>query len=154
MKLRAWRIVQEHHVANAFDGEGARVYGGRWNKPGTKLVYCSQSISLATLEILVNLESGQALARYVSIPVDFGEDLCTEITPGEFPDDWASDPPPISAQQYGSTWAAAQASVVLAVPSAVVQSETNYLINPAHPEFPALEIGSASPLEMDRRLMR
>ena len=152
MKIRVWRIIQAQHATSAFDGEGARLNGGRWNRPGTRLIYCAQSLSLATLEILVNLDSGQALGRYVSIPVDFDDDLCLEINSEDLPDDWNSDSPPLSTQRFGSAWAVAKTSLVLAVPSSVVPTETNYLINPAHPDFSALEIGTASPFQMDKRL--
>lgn len=152
MRLSAWRIVQEHHQGTAFDGEGARLYGGRWNRPGTRLAYCSESIALATLEILVNLDFGQALGRYVKIPVTFDEGLCRRIDDTDLPADWAADPAPPSTQLYGSSWAAGLRSVVLAVPSAVVEPETNYLINPLHPDFAKLQIGPASPMALDPRL--
>lgn len=153
MTLRAWRVVQEQFADTAFTGDGARLYGGRWNRVGTPIVYCAQSISLATLEILVNLDFGQALNKYVSIPVDFDDDLCQRNPPDQLPQDWASDPPPVSTQYVGSNWVTAGTSPVLAVPSVVVGSETNYLINPLHPDFSRLEIGSVSPLKFDPRLL-
>lgn len=55
MKRRAWRIVKEKHAATAFSGEGARLYGGRWNSVGTSLVYTSGTKALAALESLVHL---------------------------------------------------------------------------------------------------
>jgi len=153
MTIRAWRVVQEPFAETAFNGDGARLYGGRWNRPGTRVVYCSESISLATLEILVNLDFGQALRQYVSIPVDFADGLCEKITPSQLPQDWTSDPPPILTQQVGSNWIAAGSSVVLAVPSVVIGAETNYLINPMHADFSRLKVGNASPLKFDPRLL-
>lgn len=152
MRRRAWRIIQQRHAASAFDGEGASLYGGRWNRPGTPLIYCSQSLSLATLEILVNLDSGQALRSYVSIPVDFENEACQSIPNEDLPDDWAADPPSLSTQQYGSSWAVSLTSLILEVPSSVISSEANYLINPAHQDFTALVIGEPSPFVMDPRL--
>ncbi len=152
MTRRAWRLVQQRHATNAFDGEGARLYGGRWNKPGTPMIYCSQSLSLATLEILVNLDSGEALRRYACIPVDFADDLCQSVAPTDLPDDWATDPPAVSTQQYGSSWATSLASLVLTVPSSIIPAEVNYLINPAHPAFAGLTVGEPRPFVMDPRL--
>ena len=152
MTRRAWRIVQQRHGANAFDGEGARRYGGRWTRPGTPIIYCSQSLSLATLEVLVNLDSGQALRRYVSIPVDFADELCHSMSPEELPEDWAIDPPSVSTQQFGSAWAASLTSLILEVPSSIVPSEVNFLINPGHPEFADLTIGDPRPFVLDPRL--
>jgi len=151
--IRAWRIVQAHHAANAFDGEGARLYGGRWNRPGTKLIYCSQTLALSTLEIVVNLDCSQTLNRYISIPIDFGEDLVTPLAPEDLPPDWDVNPPPLSTQSLGSAWAMAGVSAVLSVPSTVIRTETNYLLNPSHPEFSSMVIGEASPFEIDSRLV-
>ena len=53
-RLQIFRIEKESHLADAFNGEGARLWGGRWNSPGLPAVYCSQSLSLALLEILVH----------------------------------------------------------------------------------------------------
>lgn len=153
MTIKAWRVVQQPFADTAFSGDGARLYGGRWNRPGTPIVYCAESLALATLEILVNLDFGQALARYVSIPVDFDEDLCETISRKMLPPDWSSDPLPMSTQQLGSRWVTSGTSVVLAVPSVVVASETNYLINPMHPDFARIKLGRATPLKVDPRLL-
>src|SRR5262245_29579658 len=69
--LTAWRIVKARHAANAFDGEGARLEGGRWNSPGTPTVYTSQSAALAALELLVHLGRGSILSAYTLIPCTF-----------------------------------------------------------------------------------
>ena len=74
MKRRAWRIVKAKHAATAFDGEGARLFGGRWNSPGTRMIYTSATLSLAALESLVHL-SPPVLFKYVAIPVEFDESL-------------------------------------------------------------------------------
>ena len=58
---RAWRLVKARHAAGAFDGEGARLHGGRWNSRGARVVYVSSSRSLAALELLVHLEIAEAL---------------------------------------------------------------------------------------------
>lgn len=55
MKRRAWRLVKQKHAATAFDGDGARLFGGRWNAPGSRVIYTSTTLSLAALEILVHL---------------------------------------------------------------------------------------------------
>ena len=62
MIIRAWRIVQMRFADRAFEGERARLFGGRWNRRGTPIIYTAESLSLATLEILVNLDSATTLA--------------------------------------------------------------------------------------------
>jgi RES domain-containing protein len=147
--IQAWRIVQTQRASTAFGGEGARLYGGRWNRPGTRAIYCSGSLSLATLEILVNLDSGQSLGRYVSIPVAFDDSICEKLEFSALPKDWSTNPPPSSTQSLGSEWAASQTSAILAVPSSVIHTELNYIMNPAHPHFTSLVIGDASPFDLD-----
>ena len=53
----------------------------------------------------------------------------------------------------GNEWAQGQQSLVLKVPSVVEPMESNYLINPLHPDYDALEIGDPTPLQLDARLL-
>jgi RES domain-containing protein len=73
--VTAWRITKRKHARNAFTGEGAREFGGRWNNPGTAIVYTAQSQSLAALEMLVHLDSSELLEKYVLIGVEFDPSL-------------------------------------------------------------------------------
>ena len=73
MTFTAWRIIKRTHVRTAFNGSGARKYGGRWNSPGTSVVYTAQSQSLAALEILVHLDNPDLLQKYALIGVDIDE---------------------------------------------------------------------------------
>ena len=118
------------------------MYGGRWNTPGSHILYISESIALATLELLVNGMSPHEANQYVGIPVDIPEDTVTVLDLSRLPTDWKADPAPASTKAIGDGWANELASVVLQVPSAVVDTERNFLINPAHPEFSKLQIGS------------
>ena len=144
MSIRAWRIVQTRHATQAFDGEGARRFGGRWNLKGTRMVYTAESLSLASLEILVNIDSAVTLGRYVSIPIDFDEQLCKALAGRDLSGDWAGNPAPSSTQKIGTAWTSTRETVVLAVPSAVVHRERNFLLNPEHPDFSSVRIGKPS----------
>ena len=133
--IRAWRIVKTTFSADAFSGEGAWLYGGRWNSVGVAMVYTAGSKSLATLELLVHLDSSMRLPSYSSCPVDFDDSLVEVVDPAVLPLDWRQSPPPTSLQVIGDDWISRQSSVVLRVPSAVVPDENNYLINPIHRDF-------------------
>lgn len=150
--MRAWRICKERFANTAFDGEGAFRDGGRWNSEGVRVVYVAGSAALATLEILVHVSEPDDLYRtpFVLIPVDFAPDLVSE--PAALPPGWYEDPPPVAAAAIGDQWVESQISVLLKVPSAVIHSEFNYLINPAHPRFGELVIGPAEPFQFDSRL--
>lgn len=152
MTLSAWRIVKARHADTAFDGEGARRYGGRWNSPGTALVYTASSRALAALELLVHLPSPALLGAFVCRRVDFKDTPVSCLDAAELPPDWRAEPVPASTQALGDAWARAGNAVVLQVPSAVVPAEANYLFNPAHPDFSKLVLGPAEPFAFDPRL--
>lgn len=148
----AWRIVKSKHVGNAFDGEGARRFGGRWNSPGTVVIYCSESLALAALELLVHLQSSDILEAYTAIPVTFPEAIVSTLDPGQLPANWRDYPPPVALQRFGDHWVASRRSAVLRVPSAVVEGEYNYLFNPTHRDFSQISIGEPQPFRFDPRL--
>lgn len=140
-------------IATAFDGEGAKLYGGRWNNKGTAVVYLSESLSLAAMELLVHIESNEILKNYITIPVHFDNKLIQTLNPVETPADWTAQPAPLSTKIIGDKWISEQSSVILEVPSVIVPSESNFLINPYHKDFKKLEIGSPQPFDFDHRLM-
>ena len=151
MSVVAWRIVKQKHVKDAFSGEGARRYGGRWNSKGTAIVYTAQSQSLAALEIMVHTEFPELLEYYAAIPVTFEEVLIEKLDVSRLPKDWRAYPAARAVRALGDDWIASRNSVVLQVPSVVIPSENNFLLNPAHRDFAKLEIGEAKTFEFDPR---
>ena len=150
----AWRIVSPHRAADAFSGEGARLFGGRWNSAGVSMVYTAESRALAALEILVHVDAGELLEEYLCIPVSFDKRLVRALDFDDLPDDWRVNPQPVSTQQLGDRWAQGRRSVVLEIPSVLIPGESNYLINPAHPNFGKLKIAAPQPFEFDPRLLK
>ncbi len=149
--LRVWRLVTARFAASAFSGEGARRYAGRWHRKGVPVVYTAGNLSLAMLEMLV--QDQPLRARYLAIPAEIPSGLDIErVDIDRLPADWR-DPAALDAlRTIGSDWAAGLRSPVLAVPSAVVPAETNYLLNPRHPDFGQIVIGEAQELVTDLRL--
>ena len=150
--LQAWRIVKRRHADKAFDGEGARLYGGRWNSPGVPVVYVAESRALAVLEILAGLQSRATLHSYVLIGVRFEEQLVEQLSPDSTPKDWRTSPPPPETQACGDRWVREARSAVLRVPSVVIPSEFNFLLHPAHPDFRRIETLEPTPFDLDPRL--
>jgi len=136
----AWRILKAKHVATAFSGEGAAKSGGRWNSRGVAMVYTSCSKALATLENLVHLNPPMSF-KYVAIRIEFDTALVEKAALSKLPADWSIEPPPPSTKQLGDAWVRGGRSAILAVPSVIVSSEINYLLNPAHPEFKKISVG-------------
>jgi RES domain-containing protein len=153
MKITAWRIVKAKHKNRAFDVEGARIAGGHWNKIGIPMIYTADSLALAALETVVHLPKQELLKKiFSSIPVEFDARLVIMLNPADIPKDWDSFPPVESTQNIGGEWALKKRSVVLKVPSTVIREEFNYLINPAHPDFKKLSIGSPVKFVFDARI--
>jgi len=151
VRIAAFRIVKTKRVASAFDGEGARRTGGRWNSVGTPMVYTAESRSLAALEVLVHLDGP---ARGFSIVrCEFDDTLVETLAVAALPADWRSSPAPVAVAHIGDAWVARTSSVVLSVPSAVVDGEHNYLMNPRHPDFSHITIGAAEPFPYDERIV-
>ena len=147
-----WRIVKEKYANSAFDGEGARINGGRWNSVGTPCVYSAESISLAVLEIIVQTEAEALLPSYLLIPVSFNENVVSPLDTSVLPDDWPESVAMAQTQSIGDEWVESAQSVVLRVPSAVTGMEWNYLFNPRHSGFAQLEIGEPKKIPIDPRL--
>jgi len=132
----AWRLVHKRKDDEAFTGVGSRRYGGRWNYKGIGVVYMSDSLALAALEIIVHAASYQALRDYVSIRVIFPKALVVDVNDiASLPKDWQADSPPEKLKDIGKKWANNQISAVLKVPSAIIPTECNYVLNPNHPDF-------------------
>jgi RES domain-containing protein len=150
----AWRITKARHTQTAFTGEGARLFGGRWNSVGTAMVYCSEHASLSILELLVHLGPGMGLSDYVLLACSFDEGLVDRVDGSALPAGWRESPPLVDVQTIGDRWVQDARSAVLQVPSAVVPIEWNYLLNPQHPDFSQVQIGAAEPFAFDPRLSR
>ncbi len=147
-----WRIVPENRAENAFGGEGARLFGGRWNSAGVALVYGSQHKSLAALELLVHFNPITP-NRFKVFHFQFPDSLIETVSLRSLPKDWRQEPPPPSAQHFGNIWARGLSSAVLAIPSVIIPEEVNYLLNPAHPDFKKITIGKPEEFSFDSRLL-
>jgi RES domain-containing protein len=154
LNFTAWRVVKRKFRRVAFTGEGARRYGGRWNSKGVAVVYVAQSQSLAALEMLAHLDSANLLRYYVAIPVSFDSRLVTEVGVSSLPKNWKNYPAPGSLRAIGDAWVSSGKSAVLRVPSVLVPSESNFLLNPRHPEYENLVIGELLRFSFDPRLFR
>ncbi len=152
--MRAWRITQQKHARTAFGGEGARLYGGRWNSPGVPVVYVAQSQSLAILEILVHLDAPELLQKYVFFEATFDDSLVVDLDRSALPKNWRSDPVPESVQRVGDRWLLSLDSAVLRVPSALLPEESNFLLNPRHPRVAAIAVSQPRAFRFDPRFAR
>ena len=152
MTVTAWRLVKKKHLESAFDGEGARLYGGRWNSPGKRVVYASEATSLSILELLVHVD-GSLLANYTAIPVEFDDSAVSVVEVDELPDNWRQHPGPSGLRRIGDDWLESGSSPALKLPRVLVPHEWNYLFSPEHPDFPSVKLGTPVTFDIDLRLL-
>jgi len=151
--MLVYRLVKARFAASALDGRGAKIYGGRWNSPGTSMLYASESIALAALELLVHLGRSEVLGGYRLFTFEIADDALMRLDAACLPDNWRADPAPGGTVGIGDGWVAAGRSVALRVPSTLIPREHNVLLNPAHPDFRAIAGGAADePFGFDPRL--
>lgn len=154
--MRLWRIEKSVFAKEVRSGNGARLYGGRWNSPGRPAIYCAGSLSLAMLEVLAHVSTEEdAGEKRVFFTVEVDDKWADEVAAVDLPRGWRSALNAGPCRRLGDAWMAKEKSVALRVPSALVAGEFNCLLNPAHPQFRKAAIWSAGrPLRMDSRLLQ
>lgn len=132
-------------------GTGAKLYGGRWNNIGYPALYCTQNISLAVLEILVRTGIDILPPDYFIIELDIPDKLNLEkILISKLKADWKDD---IETTQWiGTEFLKNEKSAVLEIPSAIIDNELNFIINPKHVDFKKIKLISVKKFEFDKRL--
>ena len=149
--ILAYRLVAPKWAKTALSGEGARLYGGRWNSPGRPMVYLSTSRALAALELLVHLTtagSRRIPRSLVTVRIP------TKIIGGELwkNQGWRDDPPGKGSTDQGDDWLMVGKTAGVLTPSAIIPAEQNLLLNPLQPEFQLVDIVETSPFSFDPRL--
>jgi RES domain-containing protein len=135
------------------DGVGASLYGGRWNHKGTPVIYTAASRALCVLEVLANAED--LADDYVVVPIEIPNDVpITTIWVQMLLPDWDRGEPISYTRDIGTGWAKDLTSAVLAVPSAIIAQEQNYILNPRHPDFSNIRFGAPERFYLDTRLTR
>lgn len=131
---------------------GAAMRGGRWNSAGLRVVYASAHYSLSILEVLANLTSNSIPPSFVRSSLTVAEGASAERIPVDTVPNWNTPNHP-EATRYGDQWLRESRSLLLFVPSAVVEGiEENVLVNPQHPEFEAASAAEPVPIDWDLRL--
>jgi RES domain-containing protein len=152
--MRFWRICRRRYAAAAATGEGARLYGGRWNSRGVRVVYASGSLALAAVETFVNLEPNLRPADLISIEGAIPDAVeIQRLTPETLPDGWDRTRDE-TLRRFGDDWIRAGNRVGLLVPSAAIRGEWNVLLNPVHKDFSKIQFCDAVTFDFDVRMFR
>ena len=132
-------------------GRGAALAGGRWNPVGAEVIYTAATLSLAVLEVLVHFSV--LPEDYVMTEIHIPDTVSVEVLrTSEHPHGWQSPAPITATQAVGGRWINERNSCVLVVPSSIVATDRNYLINPHHKDFRKLAFSKPVPFRFDPRL--
>jgi RES domain-containing protein len=149
----AWRIVRASRAKTAFTGEGPWRYGGRWNSPGARVVYVSEHQSTAAFEIFIHRVPSILAEKYKAFRLEWPDDLTEIFSVKKLPANWRISPPPAEALEIGDRWVQERRSAVLALPSTISPADTNFLLNPEHPDFKRIRIHPSVDYDFDPRLL-
>lgn len=148
-----YRIDRQKRIHEILSGKGAELYGGRWNYPGIPAVYCSQARSLAVLEMLVHMDKRHWPEDRIMASIKLPSDIAVQtIKVEDLNSDWNAHPYSSVSQGLFGTYIKHHDVAVLAVPSAVIHEEYNYIINPTHPDADKIEVVATRHIGLDRRL--
>ena len=151
MADRLWRIARRPYALDRL-GTGARETGGRWNRPGTPVIYTGRTIAIAAVERLVHL-AGVVPDDLVLVRVDLPSGYSAEApAQADLPGDWNAVRPGASSMEFGTRWARERRSLVLYVPSAIVPEDVNGVVNPNHPQFAGVTMAIEREFHYDPRL--
>ena len=149
--MHLWRLVAGKHAATAMSGEGAALFGGRWNPPGRRVVYTADSLALATVELSVHIAGGRV--KYLAIQFEIADELVDTLEMTGLKRSWANSE--AGTRRVGEAWLDSRRSVALSVPSALVDprsGERNVLLNPSHPAAASLRELQRFDVVLDERL--
>jgi len=146
-----YRLAKENYKTD-LSGKGAELYGGRWNSKGTSVVYCCDSIALCNVEVAVRIPLGIIPSGYFLIHIELPKKTSIALIKKKLPHDWNSFPHSHSTQMIGDKFVKSNLNLCLKVPSAAVQGNFNFLLNPSHPEMKKVKIIKTEPYSFDKRL--
>ncbi|MDX5339864.1 MAG: RES family NAD+ phosphorylase [Cyclobacteriaceae bacterium] len=152
--MRVFRLIRKKYGI-VLSGKGAASSGNRWNSKGTELIYCADSRALAMAEVAVHLSLSILPKDYVMVEIEIPSFISiATLSKEDLPANWSSFPHVLDTQQIGDAFVAERKNCVLKVPSAVVPGDFNFLINPHHPEFSAIQIVGQEDFPFDPRLFQ
>ncbi len=150
--MLVYRISGKKYSSD-LSGLGAALYGGRWNKKGTPVLYTGESREIALLENIVH-SPPLILPKVDIITLEIPDDSITTIEIKNLPKNWASYPAPTVLSEIGEKWVQDAKTIAFMVPSCIVPTAQNLILNCSHPDFSQVKILDKRPFKIDSRLLK
>ena len=147
-----YRIASQKYISD-LTGIGAKTVGGRWNPKGVAILYTSTSISLSVLEVLVHLPAAYLPRDMAMATIRIPDQDIPEVSTEDLPEHWNVHPPNRNVQEFLIGWIQSRQSLAIKLPSVIVPTEYNCIINPMHPDFPTVVLENSQPFSFDSRLV-
>ena len=144
--------ISKTKYATDLSGEGAKLYGGRWNNKLIPCIYTSESRALALLEYTVNINIDDIPRALSIITLDIPDGAIYELSQSQLPGDWKDVPAPSSTRDLGSNLLNEAKNAVIKIPSAIISNDFNYILNPKHPDSKNFKIRDIKDFVYDIRI--
>jgi RES domain-containing protein len=149
---RVYRILRKQFSRKPIEGEGAFRFGGRWSSPGIRLAYTAEHLSLAMVEYFVHIDPDDAPEDLVVVTADVPDSVSREsVSAKRLPKKWRRAPPPPELVVIADEFVRRSRAAVLIVPSALAPTESNWLLNPLHPDFSRIRLNPPELFQYDAR---
>ena len=147
-----YRITRSKHAAD-ISGTGAARYPGRWNIKGTPVLYTGENKEIALLENIVHIPPMMTPELYI-LTIEIPDDSISELRIRDLPGNWAQFPAPSILAEIGQTWAEKEETIALKVPSSIIYSSNNFILNCNHTNNNMVKILDQRKFYFDARLTR
>jgi RES domain-containing protein len=152
--MRVFRICRKPFARTPLDGRGGLFASGRWHTPRRPVIYVSESLALASLEVLVHFEIDLVPADLIAMEILVPDSVRVASLPAaKLPRHWRRHPAPTALQRLGNAWLDGMGTCVLRVPSAVIPSESNFLLNPRHADAGKIKVVRKFNFMFDERVI-
>ncbi|MGV3505393.1 MAG: RES family NAD+ phosphorylase [Adhaeribacter sp.] len=150
--MLVYRITSKKHSRD-LSGTGAALFGGRWNKKGTPVLYTGESPEIALLETIVHTPPMLVPATDI-LTLEIPDHSITQLSVAKLPKNWTAYPAPSILSEIAEAWVQKGETIALQVPSCIISSASNYILNCRHPEFHLVKPVGLEDFRFDERLRK
>lgn len=145
--------ITANKYAGDLTGIGAALFGGRWNKKGTPVLYTGGNKEIALLETIVHTPPFLIPALEI-LTLEIPDDSITTIEAINLPVNWTVYPAPAILSEIGEKWIKEGKTIAMKVPSCIIHSSYNYILNCRHADYSRVKLIDQKNFKFDSRLKK